>query len=64
MLDPKVVLDFIDVWYQNPQTPIDDLKLPPGTSHVLIMFITKEKWKFEKAKWARQTRPRKSDYGE
>ncbi|XP_044967755.1 uncharacterized protein LOC123427702 isoform X2 [Hordeum vulgare subsp. vulgare] len=52
MLEPRVMLDFIDVWYQNPQTPIDDLKLPPGPSHVLMTFIDQEKWKVEKAKRA------------
>ena len=27
-MDPKVLLDYINIWYEDPNTPIDDLKLP------------------------------------
>ena len=47
LLDPKIVLDFIDLWHQDPNAPIDDLKLPPSPSHVLAAFIGEEKWKYE-----------------
>ena len=52
MMDPKVILDFINLWYDNPQTPIDDLKLPPRLSYLLTSFINEEKWKMQKAKQA------------
>ena len=28
-MDPKVLLDYINIWYEDPNTPLDDLKLPP-----------------------------------
>ena len=49
-MDPKVLLDFINVWYEDPNTPIDDLKLPPGVSHMVATFINEAKWKEQKAK--------------
>ncbi|KAI4990416.1 hypothetical protein ZWY2020_038779 [Hordeum vulgare] len=52
-MDPKVLLDFINVWYENPNTPIDDLKLPPGLSHMVATFINEEKWKEKQAKQAK-----------
>ncbi|KAI4980477.1 hypothetical protein ZWY2020_020962 [Hordeum vulgare] len=33
-MDPKVLLDYINIWYEDPNTPVDDLKLPPGISHM------------------------------
>ncbi|KAI4973536.1 hypothetical protein ZWY2020_041064 [Hordeum vulgare] len=44
-MDPKVLLDFIDLWYEDPNTLIDDLKLPPGVSHMVATFINEAKWK-------------------
>ena len=52
-MDPKVLLDFIDLWYEDPNTPVDDLKLPPGVSHMVVTFINEAKWKEEQAKQAR-----------
>jgi hypothetical protein len=37
--DPKKILDFIDIWCKKPDTPLDDLDLPPAPSHVLSSFI-------------------------
>ena len=46
---PKLILDYIDLWYKDPDTPMPDFKLTPGQSHMLTAFIQEEKWKFEKA---------------
>lgn len=62
MLNPTDVLDFIDVSYQDPQTPIDDLKLPPGPGHVLTVSIAEEKWKFEMSKRARKEKTKKKPF--
>ncbi|KAI4999429.1 hypothetical protein ZWY2020_004018 [Hordeum vulgare] len=53
LMDPKVLLDYINVWYDDPNTPIDDLKLPPGISHMVATFINKAKWKETQAKQAK-----------
>ena len=50
MLDPKLILDFIDLWHKDPNTPMPDFRLTPGQSHMLTHFIQEEKWKFEKAR--------------
>jgi len=39
LLDPKVILDYIDLWHKNPNTPMPDFHLTPGQSHVLTHFI-------------------------
>ena len=49
-LDPKLILEYIDVWHKDPNTPMPDFKLTPGQSHMLTHFIQEEKWKFEKAR--------------
>lgn len=61
-LDPKVVLNFIDLWYEDPNTPIDDLKLPPRLSHVVTSFINEAKWKDQQAKQARAAKVKKEKY--
>ncbi len=50
LLDPKLILDYIDLWHKDPNTPMPDFKLTPGQSHMLTAFIQEEKWKFEKAR--------------
>jgi hypothetical protein len=50
MLDPRKILDFIDLWHKDPNTLLLDLNLTPGQSHMLTTFISDEKWKFEKAR--------------
>ena len=50
MLDPKLVLDYIDLWHKDRNTPLPEMNLTPGQSHVLTAFIEEEKWKFEKAR--------------
>ncbi|KAI5006123.1 hypothetical protein ZWY2020_033366 [Hordeum vulgare] len=62
MMDPKLILDFIDLWYDNPQTPIDDLKLPPRPSHMFTTFINEEIWKAQKAKQARKAKTQKESF--
>ncbi|KAI4997247.1 hypothetical protein ZWY2020_052589 [Hordeum vulgare] len=49
-MDLKVLLDFINLWYEVPNTPVDDLKLPPGVSHMVATFINEAKWKEQQAK--------------
>ena len=55
----KKILDFIDIWCQKPDTPLDDLDLPPGPSHVLFAFVLNEKHKIEKAKLVRKEMKKK-----
>ena len=50
LLDPKQLLDFIDIWFTKPDTPLDELNLPPSPSHVLSSFILDEKHKIAQAK--------------
>ena len=50
MLDPKLILEYIDLWHKDPNTPWPDFNLTPGQCHMLTAFIGEEKWKFEKAK--------------
>ena len=47
ILDPKLILDFIVLWHKDPNTPLPEMNLTPGQSHVLTHFIDEEKWKFE-----------------
>ena len=61
-MDPKVFLDFINVWYEDPNTPIDDLKLPPGVSHMVATLINEAKWKEQKAKQAKIAKARKEKF--
>ena len=42
LLDPKLILDYIDLWHKDPNTPMPDFKLTPGQSHMLIAFIGEE----------------------
>src|SRR3990170_4296883 len=39
-----------------------DFKLTPGQSHMLTAFITKEKWKFEKARQVKKAQYRKEHF--
>ena len=50
MLDPKLILDFIDLWHKYPTTPLPEMNLTPGQSHVLTHFIEEEKWKYEEGR--------------
>ncbi|KAI4996827.1 hypothetical protein ZWY2020_052169 [Hordeum vulgare] len=31
-MDPKVLLDYVNIWYEDPNTPLDDLKLPTAST--------------------------------
>ena len=42
LLDPKLILDYIDVWHKDPNTPMPYFKLTPGQSHMLAHFIQEE----------------------
>ena len=50
MLDPKLILDYIDLSHKDLNTPLPEMNLTPGQSHVLTAFIEEEKWKFEQGR--------------
>ena len=62
LLDPKLILDYIDLWHKDPNTPMPDFHLTPGQSHMLTHFITEEKWKFEKARQIKKDQFRKEKF--
>ena len=62
LLDPKLILDFIDLWHKDPNTPMPDFKLTPGQSHMLTAFIGEEKWKFEKARQLKKAQYKKERF--
>ena len=62
LLDPKLILDYIDVWHKDPNTLLLDFKLTPGQSHMLTHFIQEEKWKFEKARQIKKAQYKKERY--
>lgn len=43
MLDPKLTLDYIDLWHKDPNMLFPEMNLTPGQSHVLAAFIEEEK---------------------
>ena len=59
LLDPRAILDYIDLWHKDPNTPIPDFKLTPGQSHMLSHFIQEEKWKFDTAREIKKSQYRK-----
>src|SRR4051812_177227 len=50
LIDPRLILDFIDLWHKDPNTHVPEMNLTPGQSHVLTAFIQEEKWKYERAR--------------
>src|SRR5215216_4368213 len=62
LLDPKKILDFIDLWHKDPNTPLPELNLTPGQSRMLTAFIAEEKWKFEKARRAKKAQYKKERF--
>ena len=62
LLDPNVILDYIDLWNKDPNTPMPDFHLTPGQSHMLTHFINEEKWKFEKARQIKKAQFRKEKF--
>ena len=62
LLDPKLILDYIDLWHKDPNTPMPDFKLTTGQSHMLTAFIQEEKWKFEKARQLKKAQYKKERY--
>ena len=59
LLDPRKILDYIDLWHKDPNTPMPDFHLTAGQNHMLTHFITEEKWKFEKAREIKKAQYRK-----
>ena len=62
LLDPKKILDFSDLWYKDPNTPLPELNLTPGQSHMFTVFITEEKWKYDQARVAKKAQYEKQRY--
>ena len=62
LLDPKLILDFIDLWHKDPSTPLPEMNLTPGQSHVLTAFIEEEKWKFEEGRRLKKAQYKKQRY--
>ena len=62
LLDPKLMLDYIDLWDKDPNTHMPDFKLTPGQNHMLTAFIQEEKWKFEKARQIKKAQYRKEKF--
>ena len=62
LLDPKLILDFIDLWHKDPNTPLPEMNLTPGQSHVLTAFIEEEKWKFEEGRRLKKAQYKKQRY--
>ncbi|KAI5008845.1 hypothetical protein ZWY2020_009893 [Hordeum vulgare] len=61
-MDPKVLLDYINIWYEDPNTLLDDLKLPPSISHMVATFINETKWKEQQAKQAKVAKLKKEKF--
>ena len=57
-----MILEYIDVWHKDPNTPMPDFKMTPGQSHMLTHFIQEEKWKFEKARQIKKAQYKKERY--
>ena len=62
LLDPKLILDFIDLWHKDPNTPLPEMNLTPGQIHVLTAFIEEEKWKFEEGRRLKKSQYKKQCY--
>ena len=62
LLDPRAILNYIDLWHKDPNTPMPDFKLTPGQSHMLTAFIQEEKWKFEKARQLKKVQYKKERF--
>ena len=62
ILDPKAILDYIDLWHKDPNTPMPDFHLTPGQIHMLTHFISEKKWKFEKARQIKKAQFRKEKF--
>ena len=61
-LDPKLILDFINLWHKEPATPLPEMNLTPGQSHVLTHFIEEEKWKYEEGRRLKKAQYKKQRY--
>src|SRR3954466_9468105 len=59
LLDPRAILDYIDLCHKDPNTPMPDFKLTPGQSHMLTHFIQEEKWKYDRARQIKKSQYRK-----
>ena len=62
LLDPKLILDFIDLWHKDPNTPLPEMSLTLGQNHVLIAFIKEEKWKYDQARSLKKAQYKKQRY--
>ena len=56
------MLDYIDLWHKDPNTPLPEMNLTRGQSHVLTVFIEEEKWKFEQGRSLKKAQYKKRRY--
>ena len=59
LLDPKLILEYFDLWHKDPNAPMPDFMLTLGQSHMLTHFIQEEKLKFEKARQIKKVQYKK-----
>ena len=59
LLDPKLILEYIDLWHKDPNTPLPDFNITPGQSYMLTAFIGEEKWKYEKDRQVKKAQYKK-----
>ena len=57
-----MILDFIDLWHKDPATPLPEMSLTPGQSHVLTHFIEEEKWKYEEGRRLKKAQYKKQRF--
>lgn len=62
LLDPKKILDFIDLWHKDPNAPMPELGLNPRQSHMVTAFIAEEKWKYDQARVTKKAQYKKQRY--
>src|SRR4051812_16217952 len=62
LLDPRAILDYIDLWHKDPNTPMPDFKLTPGQNHMLTHFIQEENWKYDQARQIKKAQYKKEKF--
>ena len=62
MMDPKLILDFIDLWHKDSNTPLPEMDLTPSQSHMSTAFIGEEKWKSEQGRKVKKAQYKKERF--
>lgn len=50
LLDPELLLDFVNIRCENPKKPLSDLKNSHGPKHMIVDHISNEKYHIEQAR--------------